>query len=158
MVRIISIALRPALSSCSAIPRIREARIITEKWRREFNAIRPHSSLGYRPPAPETFQLADPACAVSWLQPDRPSAGAHLSVTWNPAAHSGSGQCGAVSFSLLVVNLFLVFAGAFLLLAVHQALTTLLGPPAEERSWLYLLRLAAFIAIIAAVVGKNFQK
>lgn len=55
-------------------------------------------------------------------------------------------------------GLFLVFAGAFLLLALNQALTTLLGLPAEERSWLYLLRLAAFIAIIAAVVGKNFQK
>jgi len=24
-------------------------------WRREYNTIRPHSSLGYRPPAPETF-------------------------------------------------------------------------------------------------------
>lgn len=54
--------------------------------------------------------------------------------------------------------LFLVFAGAFFLLAVNQALTTLLGLPVEERSWLYLLRLAAFIGIIAAVIGKNFQK
>ena len=24
-----------------------------ESWRRHYNAIRPHSSLGYRPPAPE---------------------------------------------------------------------------------------------------------
>jgi len=32
-----------------------EARIITEKWRKEYNTKRPHSSLGYRPPAPETF-------------------------------------------------------------------------------------------------------
>ena len=25
------------------------------KWRREYNTIRPHSSLGYRPPVPETI-------------------------------------------------------------------------------------------------------
>lgn len=69
-----------------------EAQIIIENWRREFNGIRPHSSLGYRPPAPETFQPADPACAIWKLQPDRPSAGEHLSVTQNPAALSGAGQ------------------------------------------------------------------
>ncbi|OYZ14932.1 MAG: hypothetical protein B7Y39_17000, partial [Bdellovibrio sp. 28-41-41] len=26
-----------------------------ERWRVEYNTIRPHSSLGYRPPAPETL-------------------------------------------------------------------------------------------------------
>ncbi|MCL1885571.1 MAG: transposase, partial [Dehalococcoidia bacterium] len=26
--------------------------ILIEEWRREYNQIRPHSSLGYRPPAP----------------------------------------------------------------------------------------------------------
>jgi putative transposase len=30
-----------------------EAKILIEQWRREYNQIRPHSSLGYRPPAPE---------------------------------------------------------------------------------------------------------
>jgi len=32
---------------------ILEARVITERWRKTYNTIRPHSSLGYRPPAPE---------------------------------------------------------------------------------------------------------
>ena len=32
-----------------------EAQVITEQWRRYYNTIRPHSSLKYRPPAPETF-------------------------------------------------------------------------------------------------------
>ena len=39
-----------------------EARVLTERWRKLYNTIRPHSSLGYRPPAPETFlklQLAN---------------------------------------------------------------------------------------------------
>ena len=30
-----------------------EARILIEQWRKEYNQVRPHSSLGYRPPAPE---------------------------------------------------------------------------------------------------------
>lgn len=35
---------------------ILEARVVTETWRREYNTIRPHSSLGYRPPAPEAYE------------------------------------------------------------------------------------------------------
>ena len=31
-----------------------EAKVLVERWRHEYNRIRPHSSLGYRPPAPET--------------------------------------------------------------------------------------------------------
>lgn len=33
---------------------LNEAKAVIENWRREFNTIRPHSSLGYRPPAPRT--------------------------------------------------------------------------------------------------------
>ena len=32
---------------------LREVQVLTEWWRREYNTIRPHSSLGYRPPVPE---------------------------------------------------------------------------------------------------------
>ena len=32
---------------------LKEAKIIIEGWRRHYNTVRPHSSLGYRPPAPE---------------------------------------------------------------------------------------------------------
>jgi putative transposase len=60
---------------------LREAQIIIERWLREHNTIRPHSSLGYRLPAPETILPADPACAIWKLQPDRPSLGTRLSVT-----------------------------------------------------------------------------
>ena len=34
---------------------LKEAQILTERWRREYNTIRPHSSLGYRPPTPEAI-------------------------------------------------------------------------------------------------------
>ncbi|HJN46460.1 MAG TPA: integrase core domain-containing protein, partial [Vicinamibacterales bacterium] len=32
-----------------------EASILIERWPREYNTIRPHSALGYRPPAPEAL-------------------------------------------------------------------------------------------------------
>ncbi len=32
-----------------------EAKVVTEDWRKQYNTVRPHSSLGYRPPAPEAF-------------------------------------------------------------------------------------------------------
>ncbi len=34
---------------------LREAEILVESWRRHDNMVRPHASLGYRPPAPEVF-------------------------------------------------------------------------------------------------------
>lgn len=55
-------------------------------------------------------------------------------------------------------SLFLVFAIAFLLFALNQALSSLLGLVQEERSWLYLLRLAGFSMLIVAIVWKNFGK
>jgi transposase InsO family protein len=44
---------------------LREAQIVIESWRRHYNAVRPHQSLGYRPPAPEVFV---PALAA-WPSP-----------------------------------------------------------------------------------------
>lgn len=37
-----------------------EVKVLIERWRREYNTKRPHSSLGYRPPAPETIVAAPP--------------------------------------------------------------------------------------------------
>jgi putative transposase len=36
---------------------LKEAQILVERWRREYNTVRPHSALGYRPPAPEAIQV-----------------------------------------------------------------------------------------------------
>ena len=38
---------------------LQEAKVLIEQWRREYNTVRPHSSLGYLPPAPEAI-LPDP--------------------------------------------------------------------------------------------------
>jgi putative transposase len=37
---------------------LQEAKILIEQWRREYNQVRPHSALGYKPPAPEVILAA----------------------------------------------------------------------------------------------------
>lgn len=39
---------------------LKEAKIVIEQWRRQYNTVRPHSSLGYRPPAPQTIKPFPP--------------------------------------------------------------------------------------------------
>jgi putative transposase len=36
---------------------LEEARVLITAWRKEYNQVRPHSSLGYHPPAPEAKML-----------------------------------------------------------------------------------------------------
>jgi len=50
--------LRDELLSREVFTTLLEARILIEDWRKEYNHIRPHSSLRYRPPAPEAIQSA----------------------------------------------------------------------------------------------------
>ncbi|MEO1602855.1 MAG: transposase, partial [Pseudomonadota bacterium] len=38
---------------------LREAQVLTEHWRRHYNTVRPHSALGYQPPAPEAIIPVD---------------------------------------------------------------------------------------------------
>src|SRR5580700_3936924 len=49
---------------------LREAQIVIESWRRHYNAVRPHASIGYRAPAPEVFV---PALAAWPAAPPRPT-------------------------------------------------------------------------------------
>ena len=44
-----------------------EAKVLIERWRKEYNTIRPHSSLGYRPPAPEAIAPCLPVSATLQL-------------------------------------------------------------------------------------------
>ena len=52
---------------------LEEARVIIENWRRCYNEIRPHSSLGYRPPAPRVLMPARPAAQPEPASPAAPS-------------------------------------------------------------------------------------
>ena len=55
---------------------LQEAKVLIEGWRREYNKVRPHSALGYRPPAPEAILPLRPGSA-----PLHPAATAY-GLTW----------------------------------------------------------------------------
>ena len=55
-------------------------------------------------------------------------------------------------------GLFVAFALAFWLLGLAQALLVFSNIPVEERSWLYLLRLAAFLLILISIWRKNRKR
>jgi hypothetical protein len=55
-------------------------------------------------------------------------------------------------------GLFLAFAAAFALMAVNQAAPVLFGIPDEALGGVYLLRLAAFLLIIFAILRKNIAR
>ena len=44
---------RDELLACEAFNTLAEAKVLIEQWRTHYNTVRPHSALGYRPPAPE---------------------------------------------------------------------------------------------------------
>jgi len=47
--------LRDELLAREIFTHLGEAKVLIEKWRKEYNQIRPHSSLKYQPPAPEVI-------------------------------------------------------------------------------------------------------
>ena len=57
---------------------LKEAQTVIESWRRHYNTVRPHGSLGYRPPAPEVFIPA----FTSW-----PANSTKLSMVERPTVH-----------------------------------------------------------------------
>src|ERR1700726_2526579 len=67
---------------CESGPSLREAAIVIESWRRHYNTVRPHASIGYRAPAPEGFV---PALAAWPAAPPRPAPPAMLPLVPRPA-------------------------------------------------------------------------
>src|SRR3546814_10155158 len=55
-------SLRDELLNGEIFYSLAEAKVLIEAWRRHYNTIRPHSSLGSRPPAPETEIGRAPVC------------------------------------------------------------------------------------------------
>ena len=52
-----------------------EARVLIERWREHYNTVRPHSSLGYRPPAPEAIAAGPPSASLRTAQQRRAAVG-----------------------------------------------------------------------------------
>jgi len=54
---------------------LREAKVLIERWRVHYNTVRPHSALGYRPPAPEAVAIPCPAAGyATWPGDSTPPA------------------------------------------------------------------------------------
>lgn len=63
--------LRDELLNIEIFFRLKKAQVLIETWRRHYNTIRPHSALGYRPPAPETILPSPGPSAYAKLQPPK---------------------------------------------------------------------------------------
>jgi hypothetical protein len=85
---------------------------------------------------------------------------------WEPAVAAYA--AGLLTMGFLAVGLFFLrfwrrtadflfacFSGAFFLMALNQAIPVLFNIPGEEQAGIYLLRLAAYALIIAAILAKN---
>ena len=80
-------------------------------------------------------------------------------------------QWGAISMGCLVISLFflrfwretrdkffLFFCLAFALMAAERTILSILNLTSELRTWLFLMRLAAFALILVAIVQKNISQ
>jgi transposase InsO family protein len=65
--------LRDELLNAEEFADVREARALAASWRHEYNHHRPHSSLGYVPPAVFAAMLAGPPVGTTPLPPARPA-------------------------------------------------------------------------------------
>ncbi len=63
---------------------LREAQVVIEGWRRHYNTVRPHASLGYRAPAPEVFV---PALATRTATPSLPASPTTPLMAPRPVMH-----------------------------------------------------------------------
>ena len=78
---------------------------------------------------------------------------------------SGANTLGFLVAALLFLRawartndgLFASFAAAFVLLAANQLLAVFVNLPDADKSWIFLLRLAAFVLIIVAIIAKNLK-
>ncbi|MCJ2057615.1 transposase, partial [Methylobacterium sp. J-048] len=76
--------LREELVNDELFYQLKEAQLVIERWRRTYTTVRPHASLGYRPPAPEVFMPAFTAWPAAIARPAPP---AKLTVVERPTAH-----------------------------------------------------------------------
>ncbi len=68
--------LRDELLARELFDTLLEAKVLIERWRKAYNTVRPHSSLGYRPPAPESRR----PCSLASATPQRADRGDPLAA------------------------------------------------------------------------------
>ena len=60
--------LRDELLNGEIFDTLLEAKVLIERWRVDYNTHRPHSALGYRPPAPEAVETVPPGSGATPLR------------------------------------------------------------------------------------------
>jgi putative transposase len=68
--------LRDELLNREVFDTLLEAKVLIQRWRRAYNTVRPHSSLGYQPPAPEAIQ----PCSLASATPQQANKAGQLAV------------------------------------------------------------------------------
>ncbi len=76
--------LRDELLRAEVFNSLREAQVLIEQWRRHYNTVRPHASLGDRAPAPEVFV---PVLAARIPAPPRPASPTTPVMAPRPVMH-----------------------------------------------------------------------
>jgi hypothetical protein len=66
--------------------------IVIERWRQHYNMIRPHSALGYHPPAPEVFLFARSAAQPEPASPGTLPLAQRPTLRFNPDHLIGADQ------------------------------------------------------------------
>ena len=73
--------LRDELLNTEIFYSLKEAKVLIERWRQHYNTVRPHSSLGYRPPAPEAILPRPAVQAYATLLPARQDINPHQTLS-----------------------------------------------------------------------------
>jgi hypothetical protein len=71
---------------------LQEAKILIERWRTHYNQVRPHSALGYRPPAPATLLPVGACSATLRYAPQPPNRQSLTSVTYDSRCYESWGK------------------------------------------------------------------
>lgn len=73
--------LRDELLNMEIFYTLKEAEILVERWRQHYNTVRPHSSLGYKPPTPKTILPRPAVLAYTTFQPSQQDGKSAKSLT-----------------------------------------------------------------------------
>jgi hypothetical protein len=92
---------------------VKEVQLLAERWRVRYNTIRPHSSLGYRPPDPEAWRLESKLGFPLPQIPDgdeitKPLVALHYRSNW----YKTSGRPLRISWLMLARNAFFAWLPA----------------------------------------------
>ena len=91
-------SLRDELLNGEIVYTLTQAQVLIEAWRRHYNTVRPHSSLGYRPPAPGSRSIASATLRFRYAPPRANTGdGGNHALTINMDHSKGAGHLGAGS-------------------------------------------------------------